>query len=46
VARILIVDDEEMERVLLTALLEQEGHELSYAKDVEDGLRPLPLRIP
>ena len=34
-ARILIVDDEEMERVLLTALLEQEGHELSYAKDVE-----------
>lgn len=33
-ARVLIVDDEEMERVLMTSLLEPEGHELSYAEDV------------
>lgn len=32
-ARILIVDDEEMERVLLTAALEGVGHELFYAGD-------------
>jgi len=37
-ARILIVDDEEMERVLLSALLEGEGHQLSFARDVEGGL--------
>jgi CheY-like chemotaxis protein len=32
-ARVLVVDDEEMERVLLTALLEPEGHEVLYAGD-------------
>jgi DNA-binding response OmpR family regulator len=34
-ARILIVDDEEMERVLGAAILESEGHELLYAGDGE-----------
>jgi two-component system, NtrC family, response regulator AtoC len=32
-ATILIVDDEEMERVLGTAILESDGHELLYAGD-------------
>jgi CheY-like chemotaxis protein len=37
-AKILIVDDEEMERVLVAAMLEGEGHHLSFARDVESGL--------
>jgi CheY-like chemotaxis protein len=32
-ARILIVDDEEMDRVLERAILEKAGHELFYASD-------------
>jgi two-component system, response regulator YesN len=34
-ARILIVDDEEMDRVLLTTVLEAGGHELFYAGEGE-----------
>lgn len=40
-ARILIVDDEEMERVLGRAILEAAGHELFYAADGEGALAVL-----
>jgi len=40
-ARILIVDDEEMERVLGRAILERAGHELFYASDGEGALNVL-----
>ena len=38
-ARILIVDDEEMDRVLERAILESAGHELLYAGDGEVALK-------
>lgn len=38
-ARILIVDDEEMERALERTILEAEGHELFFAADGEKALR-------
>ena len=37
-AKILLVDDEEMERVLGKAILEKEGHELFFAADGEAAL--------
>ena len=38
-ARVLIVDDEEMERVLERSILEKEGHELFFASDGESALK-------
>ena len=38
-ARILIVDDEEMERVLARAILEGVGHDLLFAADGEAALK-------
>jgi CheY-like chemotaxis protein len=38
VARILIVDDEQMERIKMAAILEEAGHELYYAKDGQVAL--------
>jgi CheY-like chemotaxis protein len=41
VARILVVDDEEMDRVLLQTILESAGHELLFASDGEGALQLL-----
>lgn len=38
-ARILVVDDEEMDRVLVRTILESAGHELFYASDGEVALQ-------
>ncbi len=38
-ARILIVDDDEMERLLGRTILEGVGHELHFAKDGADAMR-------
>ena len=38
-ARILIVDDEEMDRVLLSQILQQAGHEALFAPNGEAALR-------
>lgn len=38
-ARILIVDDEESDRLLPQSILEHAGHETVQAKDGEEGLR-------
>ena len=38
-ARILVVDDEEMDRVMTRAILESAGHELLYAADGEVALK-------
>ena len=38
-ARVLIVDDEEMDRVLERSILEKEGHELLFAADGESALK-------
>jgi two-component system alkaline phosphatase synthesis response regulator PhoP len=38
VARILIVDDEESDRLLAEAILERAGHEVLLAKDGEEAL--------
>ena len=40
-ARILVVDDEEMDRVLLRSILESAGHELLFASDGEGALKIL-----
>lgn len=37
-ARILIVDDDEMQRLLTSTILEEAGHELTFAKDGADAL--------
>ena len=37
-ARILIVDDEESDRLLLQAILERAGHETFFAEDGEEAL--------
>jgi len=39
VARILIVDDEEMDRVLLAEVLQDAGHEPLFASDGQNALR-------
>jgi CheY-like chemotaxis protein len=39
VARILVVDDEEMDRVMERDILEKAGHELLFASDGETALR-------
>jgi DNA-binding NtrC family response regulator len=41
VARILLIDDEEMVRNLLRMMIERHGHEVSSASNGEDGLRLL-----
>jgi CheY-like chemotaxis protein len=38
-ARILIVDDEEMDRVLLAEVLQEAGHEVLFGADGETALR-------
>ena len=38
-ARILIVDDDEPERMILSTILEQAGHETSLAEDGEEALK-------
>ena len=38
-ARILVVDDEEMDRVLERSILEEAGHELLFANDGDHALR-------
>ena len=43
-ARILIVDDEESDRVLLQAILERAGHETFLAADGEEALRKYQLK--
>jgi len=40
-ARILVVDDEEMDRVLVRAILESAGHELLFASDGDGALKLL-----
>jgi CheY-like chemotaxis protein len=40
-ARILIVDDDELDRTLLRAMLSTEGHEVVQAVDGEEGLASL-----
>jgi CheY-like chemotaxis protein len=40
-ARILVVDDEEMDRVLVRSILESAGHELLFASDGEGALKIL-----
>jgi len=40
-ARILVVDDEEMDRVLMRTVLEHAGHELLFASDGEAALKVL-----
>jgi CheY-like chemotaxis protein len=44
VARILIVDDEESERMLLQAILEHAGHETCFAQDGEEALRQYAMK--
>ena len=44
VARILIVDDEEADRLLIQAILEHAGHETVFAADGEEALRQLALK--
>ena len=43
-ARILIVDDEETERLLMQAILTREGHECYFAHDGEEALRQFALK--
>ncbi len=43
-ARILIVDDEEGDRLLAQAILERAGHETFFAHDGEEALREYALR--
>jgi CheY-like chemotaxis protein len=38
-ARILIVDDEEMDRLLERTILEEDGHDLMFASDGESALK-------
>ncbi len=38
-ARVLVVDDEEMEQVILEKFLEQEGHEVYFASDGEQAFK-------
>jgi CheY-like chemotaxis protein len=38
-ARVLIVDDDEMDRLLLRKILGSGGHELFFAKNGEEGLK-------
>jgi CheY-like chemotaxis protein len=44
VAKILIVDDEESDRLLMQAILERAGHETFFAGDGEEALRQLALK--
>lgn len=44
VARILIVDDEEGDRLIAQAILERAGHETFFAHDGEDALRQYALK--
>ena len=43
-ARILIVDDEEGDRLIAQAILERAGHETFFAHDGEDALRQFALK--
>lgn len=43
-ARVLIVDDEEADRLILQAILERAGHETFFAHDGEEALREYALR--
>ena len=45
-ARILIVDDEEMDRLLLAEVLQEAGHELLFAPDGQQALSMLCQRKP
>ena len=40
-AKILVVDDDETDRILIGRMLESEGHEVVYARDGRDALRVL-----
>jgi two-component system NtrC family sensor kinase len=44
VAKILIVDDEEADRLIAQAILERAGHETFFAFDGEDALRQYALK--
>jgi CheY-like chemotaxis protein len=46
VAKILVVDDEPYNRLLLATILEHDGHELSEAKNGADGLAMAKVQRP